>query len=98
MGNKDLRCQTQQEFEDSGNAIKSAYDEFSKLCHLQLEFMDSHDEISKDVFRTRWANGDEIISNYSSKDYSYNGKTVKPMAYEYIPASKGFFQRIIDWF
>ena len=46
--------------------------------------MDSHEEIAKDVFVTRWANGDEIVSNYSDKDYEYRGETVKPMKYAFI--------------
>ena len=46
--------------------------------------MDSHEEIAKDVFVTRWANGDEIVSNYTDKDFEYKGKTVKPMKYVFI--------------
>lgn len=91
MGDTDLRCQTQEEFEQSGEAIKKSWDEFSKLKHLQLEFMDSHNEIAKDVFVTRYSNGDEIVSNYSDKDFSYRGKTVRPMAYEFIAKKSGWF-------
>ena len=91
MGDTDLRCQTQEEFEQSGEAIKKSWDEFSKLKHLQLEFMDSHNEIAKDVFVTRYSNGDEIVSNYSDKDFSYRGKTVRPMAYEFIAKKSSWF-------
>ncbi len=88
MGDIDLRCQNQQEFEQSIDALKRAWDEFSKLKHLQLEFMDSHEEIAKDVFITRWANGDEIVSNYSDKDYQYKGNIVKPLKYVFVKASQ----------
>ncbi|MBE6414569.1 MAG: hypothetical protein E7035_08485 [Verrucomicrobiaceae bacterium] len=81
MGDIDLRCQSKEEFDNSIEALKRAWDEFSALKHLQLEFMDSHEEIAKDVFVTRWANGDEIVSNYTDKDFEYKGKTVKPMKY-----------------
>ena len=81
MGDIDLRCQNKKEFDNSIEALKRAWDEFSALKHLQLEFMDSHEEIAKDVFVTRWANGDEIVSNYTDKDFEYKGKTVKPMKY-----------------
>ena len=88
MGNTDLRCQTQQELKASGDAIKAACDEFAKLSHLQLEFMDFHDEIAPNVFITRWANGDEIVSNYSDKPYTFKGKTVKPLAYEFFKGGR----------
>ena len=45
--------------------------------------MDSHEEIAKDVFITRWSNGDEIVSNYSNKDFEYKGDIVKPMSYNF---------------
>ena len=95
MGVTDLRCQTQKELHESGDALKRAWDEFSKLKHLQLEFMDSHEEIAKDVFVTRWANGDEIVSNYSDKDYEYRVETVKPMKYAFI-RSGCWFTRLFN--
>ena len=88
MGDVDLRCQTKEEFDNSAEALKRAWDEFSELKHLQLEFMDSHEEIAKDVFVTRWANGDEIVSNYTDKDFQYKGKTVKPMKYLLLKGGK----------
>ena len=84
MGVIDLRCQTQEELKQSGDALKRAWDEYGKLKHLQLEFMDSHEEIAKDVFITRWSNGDEIVSNYSNKDFEYKGDIVKPMSYNFV--------------
>ncbi len=92
MGIKDLRCQTQEELKESGEALKKAWDEFNKLEHLQLEFMDSHKEIAKDVFVTRWANGDEIVSNYTDKDFEYRGETVKPMSYVFIKGGCWFLR------
>ena len=84
MGDVDLRCQTQEELKQSGDALKRAWDEYNKLKQLQLEFMDSHEEIAKDVFITRWSNGDEIVSNYTDKDFEYKGEVVKPMSYNFI--------------
>jgi len=61
--------------------IKEAYDEYRPLKYLQYLFMDSHDEIEPDVFRTRYSDGSETVCNYSDKDFSYRGKTVKALDY-----------------
>ena len=57
--------------------IKEAYDEYQPVKYLQYEFMESHDEIAKDVFVTKYSDGSEIVSNYSDKDFAYRGKTVQ---------------------
>ena len=61
--------------------IKKAYDEFLPVRHLQLELMDSHERIAENVFVTTYANGAKIVSNYSDKEFLYDGKSVKPMGY-----------------
>jgi hypothetical protein len=61
--------------------IKAAYDEYQKLKHLQYEFMESHEEIAPDVFRVRYSNGEELVCNYTDKDFSYKGAAVKPLDY-----------------
>lgn len=73
--------------------IKAAYDEYQPMKYLQYEFMDAHDEIAKDVFRTRYSDGSEVITNYSGTDFRYKGTTVKAMDYRLVKA--GFFRRIV---
>ncbi len=67
--------------------IKDAYDEYQKMKYLQYEFMDFHGEIAPDVFVTRYSNGNEVISNYSDKDFSYNGEVVKAKDYRLFKTS-----------
>ena len=57
------------------------YDAFNALADLQLEFMEQHEQLAPDVFRTAFSNGAEIISNYSSAAYAYKGKSVESMGY-----------------
>lgn len=66
------------------NPIKEAYDEYQPLKHLQYEFMDFHDEIAAKVFLTRYANGSEIVTNYTDEDYLYRDRTVKAKDYLFI--------------
>lgn len=72
--------------------IKQAYDEYQPMKYLQYEFMESHDEIAKDVFLTRYSDGSEVVSNYSEKVFSYKGKKIPAMDYKLIkPRFFGLF-------
>ena len=62
--------------------VKEAYDEYQPMKHLQYEFMDFHDEIAPQVYITKFSNGQEIITNYSDKDFSHRGETIKPKDYK----------------
>ena len=62
--------------------LKEAYEEFKPLQYLQLEFMDYHGEIAPDVFITKYADGSEVVSNYSSKPYTYKGQTINTLDYK----------------
>jgi hypothetical protein len=81
MGDGDLGCATDEELRASVAKIKQGQDEFASLSHLQLEFMEQHEMLAPDVFRTAFSNGAEIISNYGAAAYSHKGKSVLPMSY-----------------
>jgi len=74
--------------------IKTAYDEYQPLKYLQYEFMESHDEIAKNVFLTTYSDGSETLCNYSSDAFVYRGTTVKPMDYALIKPS--FLHRMFE--
>ncbi len=61
--------------------VKRTYDAYQKVKHLQWELMDFHDEIAPNVFITKYANGESIISNYSDEKFDYNGVIVSPKDY-----------------
>jgi len=61
--------------------VKTAYDAYQPLKHLQYEFMEGHDELVPNVFRTTYSDGSEVVCNYSGADYAYRGETVKTMGY-----------------
>ncbi len=81
MGSSDLTCATDEELAQSVAFVKKGYDAFSALADLQLEFMEQHEQIAPDVFRTAFSNGAEIISNYRAEVFPYKGKAVAPQGY-----------------
>jgi len=81
MGKEDLTCADNKTLVESVAKIKEGYDEFNKLSHLQTEFMERHEPVEKDVFRTVFSNGSEIISNYRKEAFTYKGRIIQPMKY-----------------
>lgn len=61
--------------------IKQAWEEFMPVRRLQRELMERHSEIAPKVFATCYADGTEIISNYSEGPFVYRGKTIKPLSW-----------------
>ena len=61
--------------------IKKAFDEFVPVRRLQRELMESHEEISKDVFLVKYSDGTEIVCNYTDTPFKYRGKSIKSLSY-----------------
>jgi len=66
---------------DSLKRVKAVYDEYQPMSYLQLEFMEDHRELAKDVYLTVYGDGSEVVANYTDKPFQYRGKTVKPLDY-----------------
>lgn len=90
MGAEDLTCVDQPALAASVAKIKAGYDEYDALCHLQTEFMDRHELLAPDVFRTAFSDGTAIVCNYRDSAFEFRGKRVKPHDYLVIPG--GAFQ------
>ncbi|MDO4575607.1 MAG: DUF5696 domain-containing protein [Planctomycetia bacterium] len=70
-------------------AIAAAYEAFKPLRYLQKEFMESHEILAEGVARITYGDGSEILCNASENDFSWKGRTVKPLSYElYKPEGK----------
>ena len=61
--------------------IKKAWDEFVPVRHLQRELMESHREVSQDVFETRYADGSATVCNYCATPAEIRGESVPAMGY-----------------
>ena len=62
--------------------MKRAYDEYQPLKHLQYQLMTHHEEVSPEVFLTRFDNGEEVIVNYSATPFKYKEAEVAPRDYK----------------
>ncbi|MBR4652829.1 MAG: hypothetical protein IKO72_05665 [Kiritimatiellae bacterium] len=76
MGEEDLVCSTDEELRRSVAKIKEGWDVYRRLRHLQLEYVDAHEELAPGVFRTGYSNGESVIVNYTAAPYAFRGKTV----------------------
>ena len=81
MGGEDLVCATAEELESSVAKIKEGYDVYRRLRHLQLEFMESHDELADGLFRVTYSNGAKIYVNYNGASAIAEGVTIPAMDY-----------------
>jgi hypothetical protein len=79
MGKEDLTCADDRSLKASVAKIKEGYDEFVARAHLQTEFMERHEAVDKDVYRTVFSNGAEIVCNYRKEPFACEGRTVAPM-------------------
>jgi len=84
MGDGDLGCATADELRASVAKIKKGQDEYAALSSLQFEFMNEHEQLASGVFRTAFADGTEIVTNYGASEYAYKGQTVQPTSYRVI--------------
>lgn len=65
--------------------IKEFYDEYQKVAHLQLEFMQEHKKLADDVYLTVYGDGSRVVTNYTNAPYEFEGKKVAAMDYLLIP-------------
>lgn len=82
MGNDDITCETDEKLVHDVSKIKEAYDEYKKLARLQLQFMESHEQIADGVYSTVYSDGTEIVSNYSDKPFAHKGVSVPSLGYK----------------
>ena len=65
----DLRCSTDEEMESGIDALIRRAEEFESIAHLQLEFIEEHDEIAPGVIREVYSDGTVITINHSQETF-----------------------------
>jgi hypothetical protein len=78
MGEVDCGCATDAELRECVTEIKREFDEYKLVRELQFEFMEDHDELAHDVFKTTYSNGTAVIVNYNDTPYAWEGRTIPP--------------------
>ena len=61
--------------------IKRMYDRWQALKHLQYEYLEDHQEIAPDVYRSLYSNGQEVVCNYRKTPFRYRGSSVASFSY-----------------
>ena len=62
--------------------LKAMYDFYEPYKRLQLEFMDSHEELAKDVFLVKYSDSTEVVVNRSDRPFEYNAQKVESKSYK----------------
>jgi hypothetical protein len=65
IGNRDYRYDSEAGLKQAVVGLKRVYDDFQKLKHLQLEFIDGHNQLADGVFETLYSNGERVVVNYN---------------------------------
>jgi len=68
-GNRDYRYDSPEELKLETSGIKRVFDDFQKLKHLQMEFIEGHNQLADGVFKTLYSNGESVVVNYNNKSY-----------------------------
>lgn len=62
--------------------IRAVYDEYAKAMDtIGTAQIVNHTMLDQDIFLTEYANGTKVVTNYTSLDFEYDGKTVAPNDY-----------------
>ncbi|MBP5226258.1 MAG: hypothetical protein J6336_02630 [Kiritimatiellae bacterium] len=84
MGDEDLTCATDEELRKSVEVIKRGTDAYRPLADLQYAFMDGHEEVQPDLFKTVYSDGTVILSNYRKEPVTVDGTTIPAEDYAVI--------------
>lgn len=84
MGDADLVCDTNEQLSWSVSKIKEAYNEYEKLKHLQLEYIENHEILTPGVVCVTYSNGESILVNYNSTSAKVRGITVPAQDYRIV--------------
>ncbi len=70
MGNDDFTCESGEAMQRTADAMGELWREHEGLLYLQDLFIDRHEELDPGVFATTYENGDRMIVNYNTGEYS----------------------------
>lgn len=70
MGDIDLHCHTEEEWDTCIHALREAYDYCTTYGYLEYETMDDHEMLADGVYRTTYADGTQITVDYNTESFS----------------------------
>ena len=82
MGRRDYRYDSAEGLKQAVSELRRVSDDFQRLGHLQMEFLDGHRRLAEGVFETTYSNGQRVVVNYGDKPYSLGeNEAVPPLGY-----------------
>ncbi|MBP5322022.1 MAG: hypothetical protein J6334_13680 [Kiritimatiellae bacterium] len=84
MGDEDLTCEDDAALRKSVEVIKRGTDAYLPLADLQYAFMDGHEELAPDLFKTTFSDGTVILSNYRKEPVTFEGTHIPAEDYAII--------------
>jgi hypothetical protein len=69
IGNRDYRYDSPEGLKKAVAGLKQVYDDFRKLKHLQMEFIEGHALLAPGVFETVYSNGERVVVNYNDNPF-----------------------------
>ena len=81
MGEDDFTCDGEEDMKKCVSLIRSALEDHKRLCHLQLEFMDSYDVLGDGLEMATYSDGTRLVGNFSDTAKKYEDKEIEPYGY-----------------
>jgi hypothetical protein len=69
IGNRDYRFDSQEGLKEAVAGIGNVFRDFASLKHLQMEFIEGHNQLKEGVFETIYSNGESVVVNYNDTPY-----------------------------
>ena len=70
MGDMDFRTDTSEDVKSGTEAALKTVNIYNEMNYLQYEFMDKHEKIGDNCYRTVYSDGSEVTVDYNNKTYS----------------------------
>lgn len=75
MGYEDFIFDTDEQMRDCAEKIKIMYDDYQLFKDERYEYIDSHEEIAENVFRTVYSNGTAVTVDYNNETFRIEKNT-----------------------
>ena len=70
MGDTDFRMDTEEAVKSGVEAALKTVNIYNEMSYLQYEFMDKHEKIGENRYRTTYSDGSEVTVDYKQKTFS----------------------------
>jgi hypothetical protein len=83
LGDRDLHYDNKEGLQKTVEGLREVYNDLQKLKHLQMEFIEGHNQLAEGVFETVYSNGESVVINYNESPFGLQSGAKVP--------AKGFY-------